>query len=130
MVSSSRKPAWILPKGGWESDERCEDGALRETYEEGGILGTLGPRLGDVEHRRKGGGGGGGEGESRMCMYPLYVLEVRENWPESGRARKVVDIDTAIEIFEGRPEFQRVLREVKEKGYHLVPSEGDNGGIR
>ena len=61
----------------------------------------------------------------RMIMFPLYVLEVREHWPESGRARKVVDIDTAIQIMESRPEFQKVLLEVKEKGYHLMPQENE-----
>jgi hypothetical protein len=61
----------------------------------------------------------------RMIMFPLYVLEVREHWPESGRARKVVDIDTAIQIMESRPEFQKVLLEVKEKGYHLMPRENE-----
>jgi len=162
MVSSSRKPRWILPKGGWESDEQCEEGALRETYEEGGIVGTLGARLGDVECWKEGDSrvatGVGEEGGNRvivesnslpssassqcvtltdnhstpsstsrirMYMYPLYVLEVRETWPESGRARKAVDIDTAIEMVAERPEFQRVLLEVKEKGYHLVPSKND-----
>lgn len=57
----------------------------------------------------------------RMTMFPLYVLEVREHWPESGRARKVVDIDTAIEMMKSRPEFHQVLLEVKRKGFHLHP---------
>jgi diphosphoinositol-polyphosphate diphosphatase len=271
LVSSSSKPEWILPKGGWESDETCEvryvyfcyyyscsccccepsDGvsldihyiiylcvcsspnsfetlltysALRETYEEGGILGTLGPRLKDIEFETRKGKKRRLELESlkkkvqiaygattglthgtlpssvtapsssvsvssndrnseachseddiqqnintlqqqqlqhnvsvqtsphhkehhdnesygsvasvtsehsssansvRMIMFPLYVLEVREHWPESGRARKVVDIDTAIQIMESRPEFQKVLLEVKEKGYHLMPRENE-----
>jgi hypothetical protein len=56
-----------------------------------------------------------------MAMFPLYVLEAREHWPESGRARKVVDIDTAIEMMKSRPEFHQVLVEVKKKGYHLNP---------
>lgn len=60
-------------------------------------------------------------GYVRMLMFPLYVLEVREHWPESGRARKAVDIDTAIEMMKSRPEFHQVLLEVKEKGYHLKP---------
>lgn len=34
-----------LPKGGWELDERIEEGAIRETYEEAGVLGLLGPPL-------------------------------------------------------------------------------------
>ena len=60
-------------------------------------------------------------GHVRMAMFPLYVLEAREHWPESGRARKVVDIDTAIEMMKSRPEFHQVLVEVKKKGYHLNP---------
>jgi len=237
LVSSSKKEEWILPKGGWESDETLEVSALRETYEEGGILGMIGPRLSPIDfetrkakkrrlelesikkkfeianastvqqqqqqqqqqtettassnvsvhsnvssihyqseddhingssHTRD------GQGESqpmtvtdakasplskeclatkirnelnskrnidrhddsasiasselssgcthvRLSMFPLYVLEVRENWPESGRARKVVDIDTAIEIMTPRPEFHQVLSEVKQKGYHVKP---------
>ncbi len=60
-------------------------------------------------------------GHVRMYMFPLYVLEVREHWPESGRARKVVDIDTAIDMMasSSRPEFHKVLCEVKDRGYHL-----------
>jgi NUDIX domain len=34
-----------LPKGGWELDERIEEGAIRETYEEAGVLGLLGQPL-------------------------------------------------------------------------------------
>mmetsp|Transcript_11139 Transcript_11139/g.16215 ORF Transcript_11139/g.16215 Transcript_11139/m.16215 type:complete len:425 (-) Transcript_11139:63-1337(-) len=223
LVSSSRKEGWILPKGGWESDESLEVSALRESYEEGGILGIMGQRLTEVTYEtrkakkrrlemesikkkyeieiiREGGTSGSNpvqsqssaislpsatsstchseEGDTmhssshskdhiqgnifplsttrgannlsgelvrddaaslgsiasdasahcnhvRMLMLPLYVLEVREHWPESGRARKVVDIDTAIDIMAPRPEFQKVLIEVKQKGYHLNP----NGGI-
>ena len=241
LISSSRKEEWILPKGGWESDERMEDSALRETYEEGGILGKLGPKLKEIdyetrkakkrrlelesfkknlnrpspdpvpvrvpplpvtkdlvqncsstassvyhseddmmqgsEHNKDNGNrvGNGNEnsmdvvsklplaaqkdqmktnqhqecgnvrdrsevdtgsicstasfasdtssscGHVRLSMFPLYVLEVREHWPESGRARKVVDIDTAIEMMKSRPEFHQVLLEVKERGYHLKP---------
>jgi len=126
MVSSTRKETWILPKGGWELDEVCEDGVLRETYEEGGILGTLGAQLKDVEYDRV--SKASNSTQVRMLMYLLYVMEVREDWPEKWRARKAVDIDTAIEMVTGRPEFQKVLMEVKEKGYHLVPSSLDEDG--
>jgi len=221
LISSSRKEEWILPKGGWESDEMQENSALRETYEEGGILGTLGPNLTDIEYETRKAkkkrldlemkmkkyesasksvleltrslpDASACSGNSsvplsedenqnklpqkflqnkadlpskdcltvdirntftnqntverfddtasvasiasiasseasfscshnRMSMYPLYVIEVREQWPESGRARKIVDIDKAIAMLAPRPEFQKVLIEVKRKGYHLVP---------
>lgn len=48
LVSSAKKREWILPKGGWESDESIEESALRETFEEAGLLGVLGPRLSDI----------------------------------------------------------------------------------
>lgn len=196
LVSSSKKQEWILPKGGWESDETLEGSAVREAYEEAGILGCLGPKLSDLEfearkakkrrlelqslkkkcdiangssihhydghsihtngaasssavsvqsntssvHSHSEDDQGSHSRESdrhddnassssdnissscthlRLSMFPIYVLEVREHWPESGRARKVVNIDTAIEIMASRPEFHQVLMEVKQKGYHL-----------
>lgn len=48
FISSARKKEWILPKGGWENDELMEQSALRETYEEAGLLGFLGPPLSTI----------------------------------------------------------------------------------
>lgn len=263
LCSSSRKEAWILPKGGWESDETLEESAMRETFEEAGVLGTLGPVLDEIEYetrkakkrrlerenliktmmeeQRRGSvtgatsnggtgtsagassedelkaedttsasgdssknmaaaggaptedtnipgnidpkpppndgsmsppaapvasangeaakpvfriqqlqqlqhaglnGGGAGTGaddnasvasvasmasdastsctHARMRLFPLYVSEVRDEWPESGRARKVLDIDAAIAMMEHRPEFQRALIEVRDRRLHLT----------
>ena len=53
MVSASSKPAWIFPKGGWENDEKIEESALRECYEEAGIIGILGPRLAEVQYETR-----------------------------------------------------------------------------
>ncbi len=55
LCSASRKPEWILPKGGWEKDETMEESAIRETYEEAGVFGIIGPCLGEIEFEsRKG----------------------------------------------------------------------------
>jgi len=55
LVSASRKSEWILPKGGWETDELMEESAIRECFEEAGVLGVLGPRLSEIEYEtRKG----------------------------------------------------------------------------
>lgn len=55
FCSASRKPEWILPKGGWEKDESLEESAIRETYEEAGVFGIIGPCLGEIEFEtRKG----------------------------------------------------------------------------
>ena len=56
----------------------------------------------------------------RLSIFPICVLEAQAGWPERGRARQIVDIDTAINIMSLRPEFQSVLYlEVKQMGYHL-----------
>ncbi|KAG7356350.1 NUDIX domain containing protein [Nitzschia inconspicua] len=53
LVSSSRKPEWILPKGGWEMDEAMEESAIRETFEEAGVFGILGPVLSEIEYETR-----------------------------------------------------------------------------
>ena len=75
LVSASRKAEWILPKGGWDNNESREECAARETFEEGGILGSLGGCLPPIDYEtakarkrrlsKTGGGGGGGGGGER-----------------------------------------------------------------
>lgn len=184
LISASRKAEWILPKGGWELDEGIEESAIRECYEEAGVLGTLGPCLTEVEYETRKAkkrrleleevqrmakivrdahiqSAPEGEGQScekteqtnkatsapsskssdetssvssessstyshvRMTLFPLYVSEVKGDWPESGRFRKAVDIDEAIKLCESRPEFHKVLIEVKERNLHHLHEDHD-----
>lgn len=230
FVSAAKKREWILPKGGWELDETIEESALRETFEEAGVFGTLGPRLCDVVYETRKGrkrrleetgplataieqvktartsttdgskiieshglsqepspkdqnvisttgissvasttSGNSSEedeplslslsafdhqdatsitatkapgGQSclrkvenesnlvplanalpvhvsmcRMALFPLYISEVLEEWPESGRSRKIVPLDEAIQMSQ-REEIRQVLEEVKRRGLH------------
>jgi 8-oxo-dGTP pyrophosphatase MutT (NUDIX family) len=41
---------WALPKGLVDADEKPAETALREAFEETGIRGRLGPKLGDVRY--------------------------------------------------------------------------------
>ncbi|GMI46376.1 hypothetical protein TrCOL_g408 [Triparma columacea] len=170
LCSSSKKKEWILPKGGWEKDETVEEGAQRETYEEAGVYGYLGPKLEDISYEgrkqkeaaspvpwnegdvmegkgqdagtnnatpqdpageSKAGDGegtlattptGGNVRKCRAAIFPIYVREVLEDWPEKGRARKIVSIDEAIEIVK-REELKKALREVKSRNLHLQGKE-------
>ena len=212
FCSASRKSEWILPKGGWEKDEAMEESAVRETFEEAGVFGIIGPTLNEIEFETRKGKkrriefeevrrkarqireaqsfspkavpqteeatnppistfeknrvlsssvadarreekditekliqnihddqqqfktiqhSSDGENISvasetslshshvKMSLFPLYVTEVKETWPEQGRFRKVVDIDEAIQITESRPYFQRALKELKERNLHV-----------
>ena len=170
FCSSSKKKEWILPKGGWESDENIEQSAVRETYEEAGVLGTLGARLNDVtfetkkEKKRKleislrsskvvdekyvpsqppseptaqSKQGATGEHSStqsptksthslvRVAFFVLYISEVLSEWPESGRSRKILDIDEAIATVK-REELRSVLLDLKQRGLHLVAKNSSN----
>ena len=179
LVSARKKSEWILPKGGWDTDETREECAARETFEEGGLLGRLGPCLDPIDYERSKAkkkrlnkmlSEGGSEvprppiskrlkkedGKSsysptgpeltdqakteskstlglspakentknysyvRMLLFPLYVSEVKNDWPEKGRLRKLVDIDEAIQIMEqeNRGYFKRGLEMIKERGLH------------
>lgn len=197
FVSSARKKEWILPKGGWESDEELEQSALRESYEEAGLLGILGPKLSDVSfetrkskkrrmealelsRRVKDDNESATEeqiscsnssiassedhldfsiattkvnnisslspprpdkelynslapprteepedpstkkylGICRITLFPLYITEVLDTWPESGRSRKLFTINEAIEMVT-RPHLKSVLIEVKQRGLHM-----------
>jgi ADP-ribose pyrophosphatase YjhB (NUDIX family) len=53
FVSASSKAEWILPKGGWEKDEPIEESAIRECFEEAGVLGVLGPRLKEFDYETR-----------------------------------------------------------------------------
>jgi diphosphoinositol-polyphosphate diphosphatase len=250
FITASRKHEWILPKGGWEMDETMEESAIRETFEEAGVIGVLGQKLSEIEYetrkskkRRlemedsikkankhaadagmssscsdvadddhpprdlacavnasspnntKGTGsfsiednptkpqhqsqsqpmnealqkdesteatlstasssdalarirglsskvaglsdetsslasdGSASYSLVRMRLFPLYVSEVKTDWPESGRLRKVLHIDEAIKMLESRPEFRACLLEVKEKGLHLLTDPLEQVGV-
>jgi bis(5'-nucleosidyl)-tetraphosphatase len=47
LVRSKKDPSiWVFPKGHIDGDETEEDTAVRETWEEAGVIGTLGPPVG------------------------------------------------------------------------------------
>jgi diphosphoinositol-polyphosphate diphosphatase len=87
LISSKRYPdEWIIPKGGWESDESRERSAEREAWEEAGVLGRITRVLGrwDQYRRRH-----PDEIKSRFSVFELAVTETRDIWPEqSSRQRK------------------------------------------
>jgi 8-oxo-dGTP pyrophosphatase MutT (NUDIX family) len=142
LISSRKSSASLgLPKGGWETDESLEEGAMRETFEEAGVLGVLGPPLPSFllessKKRRKEPRKAGSMDESSssassetcyppppvdfcnldalepiavsrndpfpihthtcMTFFPLYVTEVKNEWPEHARERRAFPIEGTI----------------------------------
>src|ERR1700712_2450262 len=52
LIQSTRRNAWVLPKGGWENDEECTEAAQREAWEEAGIVCTVDYDLGQITETR------------------------------------------------------------------------------
>jgi 8-oxo-dGTP pyrophosphatase MutT (NUDIX family) len=111
LVTSRDTGRWIVPKGWIEDGEDGAEAALRETWEEAGLIGEVLPG-GPVGHyryikqrQRRG---------DAICDVDVYLLTLREErdqWPEKGqRRRKWFPIATAIGLI-GEDGLKEVIRD-------------------
>lgn len=107
LIQSTRRKGWVLPKGGWETDESCEQAAQREAWEEGGITIRIDYTIAEIEERRP------PKSSKERAVYHFYqatVLEQYEDWPERHkRERKWFTYSEAMKVLEARPELQEAL---------------------
>lgn len=97
LITSRDTGRWIVPKGWIENGEDGPTAALRETWEEAGIIGDIltGGPVGHyryIKQRTRRG--------DTLCDVDVYLVQLREQkdkWPEKGqRRRKWFPIATAI----------------------------------
>lgn len=104
----SKKRSWVLPKGGWETDETEVNAAKREAWEEAGIVIDIDYDLGEIPETRP-----PKKGSSVKCVYRFYeatVLEESLNWPEADkRDRKWFSYADAKKELKDRPELREAL---------------------
>ncbi|KAI6780364.1 Diphosphoinositol polyphosphate phosphohydrolase-like protein [Emericellopsis cladophorae] len=107
LIQSTRRKGWVLPKGGWESDETCEEAAQREAWEEGGISIQVDYTLPSIEEKRA------AKPSKERAIYHFYqatVLKEHADWPEKHkRERKWFTYSQARAALEARPELQAAL---------------------
>jgi diphosphoinositol-polyphosphate diphosphatase len=135
LIQSTRRKGWVLPKGGWETDEECHEAAAREAWEEAGILVQIDYDLGDIHEtsprkkssatasssssssssKNKDGKDGkesGGKDKQRSLyrFYEVTVTSEEPDWPErEKRERKWFTFAEAKEMLKDRPELQMAL---------------------
>lgn len=109
--STKRKNGWVLPKGGWESDEECSEAAAREAWEEAGIVITIEYDLGDIQETRK---PKKDKKDATKCLYRFYEATVTleaADWPEAEkRERRWMTYSDAKEALKDRPELLEALK--------------------
>ena len=110
LTQSTRRKGWVLPKGGWETDETCEEAASREAWEEAGITVQIDYDLGNVEEKRAPKASKSSHDRSRYYFYQATVLDQVADWPEAHkRERKWFTYAEAFEELSSRPELQEAL---------------------
>ncbi|MCJ1399227.1 hypothetical protein MMC11_002429 [Xylographa trunciseda] len=111
LIQSSRRTAWVLPKGGWETDEAtASDAARREAWEEAGIHCVVTRDLGKILDTR---GPKELSSSSPKALYQFYQVRVEKEeaeWPEKHkRGRQWMSYGDAKEKLKGRPELVQAL---------------------
>lgn len=88
LVSASRKSDWILPKGGWELDEVLEESAVRECFEEAGVLGILGSQLRTISYEPR-------KAKKRRLEHEDQMLKKQKVEEDAGNAPSPVTTDVS-----------------------------------
>ena len=90
LVTAKRNPRnWIFPKGHIEKGETPEQAAVRETWEEAGVVGKLIGPAGVLEY--------GFLGAKARVEYYLVEFRKEAGPPEDGRQRTWCRLDEALE---------------------------------
>lgn len=111
LISSTRRSAWVLPKGGWELDEATEeDAATREAWEEAGIIVKGLKDLGLVNDKRTSDETTPEAPRAAYRFLEAVVVEQKDTFPEmEKRERKWMTYEEAHAALKGRPELLDAL---------------------
>ncbi|KAI0593737.1 NUDIX domain-containing protein [Biscogniauxia sp. FL1348] len=110
LIQSTRRKGWVLPKGGWESDEECTEAAEREAWEEAGISIQIDYDLGNVVDSRPPKKLSKEAPKSLYRFYQATVLREESDWPEKHkRERQWFTYSQAKEALSARPELLEAL---------------------
>src|SRR5262249_46600006 len=105
LILNSKGKHWGIPKGHIELNEAPEATALREAWEEAGLVGTLtSEAIGQYRYEKCG-------RTYEVTVFGMEVTEIAPNWPESHRRprRWLSPLPALARV--GLPQLREVLRE-------------------
>nr|POE90574.1 diphosphoinositol polyphosphate phosphohydrolase aps1 [Quercus suber] len=113
LIQSSARKGWVLPKGGWETDEATQaEAACREAWEEAGIECRVEHDLGEIEEKRSDAQIRKNPHAPRATyrFFEVRVKEEKDTWPEKHkRDRQWMSYAKARECLCDRPELLEAL---------------------
>lgn len=113
LVTSSRGHRWVIPKGTIDPGETAGETALKESWEEAGIAGSLRPEpLGSYVYEKYG-------TLHHVMVFLMHVAQVHEHWPESGRrTREWVSLNEVLDRID-----EEGLRDIIERSLRRLTDE-------
>jgi len=110
LIQSTRRSGWVLPKGGWETDEECTEAAQREAWEEAGIVCNVDYDLGQITETRTAKQISKNTPKALYRFYQVTVTQEEADWPEKHkRNRQWATYTEAKEALQARPELLEAL---------------------
>lgn len=137
MQSRWTPAVWLFPKGGVESDESAKAAAVRETLEEGGVAGEVGPKLGSWSFERG--------TKQKQKMWLLFVTTVygpdSKMWKERKKRlrawytfaearRKLTEIPEELRRPELLEMLQKTERTIKDSTNGVNTQESDSDAAK
>ncbi|KAF2199598.1 hypothetical protein GQ43DRAFT_464689 [Delitschia confertaspora ATCC 74209] len=111
LIQSTRRGGWVLPKGGWETDEAtAQDAAKREAWEEAGIICRISYDLGVISEQRKPEQLTNKAPKAAYHFFEGVVEKEEAEWPEKHkRNRQWMTYTQAKQALAERPELLDAL---------------------
>ena len=111
LVQSTRRGGWVLPKGGWETDEGTpEEAACREAWEEAGVVCKIQKDLGKIPDKRPANKLTPQAPKALFQFYEVSVEKEASQWPEKDkRGRQWMSYQEAKQALAPRPELLDAL---------------------
>jgi 8-oxo-dGTP pyrophosphatase MutT (NUDIX family) len=86
LITSRETRRWVIPKGWPIRGMKSKMSAAREAFEEAGIEGQMGKKLGLYHYQKR--LRSGRIHPVRVAVYPMQVAFEHEDWPEKGQREK------------------------------------------
>lgn len=108
LVQSKGRNGWVLPKGGWETDEpTAQEAACREAWEEAGIVcKKIDYSLGVAKEMKS-----DNTVKSEYHFFEATVERLEDQWPEMKKRNRVwMTFSQAEAALASRPELLEILK--------------------